>query len=239
MRYTSKKVFVGLEGSGKSYLMAQESVENLYRNAKWAYKTGIPRPIRGNLPWSDKFYSLAESLQVPIFSWKNIFELPTFTECDLYIDELATYFDSRSFKDLPLDVRLWLAQAEKMGVEIVGAAQDFGQVDKSFRRLCKEVVEVRKQFGSRRPMATAPRVRFVWGMCLTWNLDPRSFDAEQIDMKHTNFLPNPFFLRRTWTEYFDTAKRVSLSEPVPMQHIVRKCLDPNCDYHHKGKVFHV
>jgi len=223
MARQSKRVYVGLEGSGKSLMMAKESVDNVYRNARWLRKTGIVRPIMGNLAWSQSFKDFAASKGVPVISWQHLADLPYLSECDLYIDELATYFDSRLFAELPLNVRLWLAQAEKLGVQIVGAAQDFGQVDKSVRRLCKEVYEVKKVIGSRRPMKTAPRVRFAWGLCFLWQLDPRSFAGEQVEMKSLSLLPSMFFIRKKLLKMFDTSERVNLSEPPPLQKIVRVC----------------
>jgi len=222
---TSKRIYVGLEGSGKSLMMARESVDNVYRNARWQRITGIPRPIIGNLAWSQWFIDFANSKGVEVKKWQHISDLPTLTECDLYIDELGTYFDSRSFADLPLNVRLWLAQAEKMGVYIIGGAQDFGQVDLSFRRLCKEVFEIKKVIGSRRPMKTAPPVKFPFGVCFKWRLDPRSFDGDQAEMKHIGLLPIPFLIRKKDLRVFDTSARVNLSEAPPLQKTVRVCLE--------------
>jgi len=235
---TGKRVFVGFESGGKSLLMARESYQNLFRNARWLKITGIPRPIVGNLPWSKEFHALADKLGIPILPFKHISQLPTLSECDLYLDELGTYFDSRLFADLPLDVRLWLGQAEKMGVQMVGTAQDFGQVDKSFRRLCKEVFEVKKIVGSRRPMKTAPPVNWIWGVLLVWELEPRSFQGEQVDMK-TLGLPSPFLIRKKWIRLFDTSARIALSDPAPLMHVERKCQDPLCRYHHRGLIKHI
>jgi len=238
MRRTGKRIFVGLESSGKSYLSVRESVFNLYRNHEWFKATGVVRPIRGNLAWGDKFYALAEKLQVPVLPWKHLAELPTLQGCDLYIDELATYFDSRTYKDLTLDIRLWLAQAEKMGVQIVGCAQDFGQVDVSFRRLCKEVFEVQKRFGSARPHPSIPSKSFVWGLISAWRLDPRSFMGEQTEMKQLDFFPANFLIRKKYVDMFDTGLRVQLSDPTPLTHVRRYCEDPTCEYHKKGILKH-
>jgi len=228
----SKRVFVGLEGSGKSLMLAQHSVRLVYRNAYWNNITGLSRPIVSNLPYSEWFYNFAASKNVEVRSWKHIYELELMTECDLFIDEMATYFDSRLYAELPLSTRLWLSQAEKLGVDIYGGAQDWGQVDKSVRRLCKQVVEVKKIIGSRRPMKTAPPVKGVWGLCLTWNLDPRSFDGEQVEMKSTNLFPGFFFISKKDTKVFDTNVRVALSEPPPLRKITRHWYDE------EGKIGH-
>lgn len=227
-----KKIFVGLESSGKSLLMAKEIVWNINRNAYWAKKTAKynqeKRPIITNLPLSQKLLDYAESKGVEIYKWTDISEFPKLTECDLYIDEIGTYFDSRQYADLPLSIRKWLPQAEKVGVQIIGTTQDFGQVDKSFRRLCKEVFEIKKIIGSERPMATAPRVRFIWGYLGAWKLDPASFDGEQVEMKSISMFPNFIRIRKKDTLWYDTSARVLDTPPPPLQHITRTC--PDCDF---------
>jgi len=220
-----KKIFVGLESCGKSLLTTKESVENLYRNARWQKKYKTRRPIYGNIAWSKTFMDLAKKLDVDVHQWNHIAELPKMQECDLYIDELQTYFDSRTFADLPLDVRLWLSQSTKMGVQIVGATQDFGMIDKSFRRLCNRVYYVQKFIGSRRPMKTGPPVKFVWGWFFRWELDPRSFDGDQYDMKTTSWFPSMFRLKRSDVRMFNTQERVKMSDPPPLMKQTRVCLE--------------
>lgn len=223
MLRVSKTVYVGLEGDGKSLLLAQESRRLVLRNKYWFKITGIPRPIISNLPYSDEFMEFAKQNGVEIRFWQHITELEKMEECDLIIDELSTYFDSRMFADLPLSTRLWLAQAEKMGVDIYGTAQDFGQVDKAFRRLCKRVVLVKKVIGSRRPMKTAPPVKRPWGVVGRWHLDPRQFEGDQYEMKTVNIFPSFFFIRRKDVNIFDTQKRISMSEYPPLVKVVRVC----------------
>jgi len=223
--HVGKKIYVGLESGGKSLMMLRESVNNLHRNKYWFKKTGRIRPIIGNVSWSDQFYDLAEELRIPVLKWHNISELTSMTECDLYIDELQTYFDSRTFADLPLDVRLWLSQSTKMGVQIVGATQDFGQVDKSFRRLCNSVFYVQKIMGSRRPMKTSPAVKRIWGFFFVWRLDPRTFDGEQFEMKSENWVPSIKRLKKSDVKMFNTQQRVELSNPPPLQKVIRICPD--------------
>lgn len=225
--HVGKKVYVGLESSGKSLLMSREFEENLYRNYRWLQITGIPRPIYYNISISQSMIDLAAELGIPIHKWTNIWDLVSMSECDLYIDELATYFDSRFYQDLPLDVRLWLSQAEKMGVQIVGATQDYFMIDISFRRLVKQLHEVHKVVGSRRPMKTAPPVNIVWGIMFVWNLDPRSAAkaGNQEEMKTSGIfnIPKVTWLKKKDTKRFNTQTRVALSEPPPLKKYVRVC----------------
>jgi len=224
-----KKVFVGLESSGKSLLMAKELRLNIDRNVKWFKITNRKRPIYYNLSLSNDIKEYAQKKGIDLIPWSNIWSLVDMHECDLYIDELATYFDSRFYSDLPLDVRLWLAQAEKMGVQIVGATQDYFMIDISFRRLVKRLYEIKKVVGSPRPMLTAPPVNFIWGIMLIWELDARSATraGNQEEMQVVGGLlgkiPKLFILRKKDTKNFNTQTRVSLSDPPPLRKYVRVC----------------
>jgi len=219
----AKIIFQGLEDSGKSYQLARKAEEILKRNAQWFKVTGIPRPIVSNLEFTPKFEAQAESAGIPIKYWKNLDELVHMNNCDLFIDEVGTYFDSRSFKDLPLDVRLWIAQASKMGVDMYGSTQDFMQIDLAFRRLVNELWHVRKLIGSRRPAKTRPGSKRVWGICTIRQIDPQGYDEQKMQFSVISFLPSPFFLRKKYCEYFDTTKRIALSAPPAMKHIARRC----------------
>lgn len=227
----AKVIYTGPEGAGKSYLLAWQAGQLVERNAKWFKKTKIPRPIISNLefqPWFEKF---AEDRGVPIYYWKDIEDLPTMTECDLIIDEVGAYFDSRTFKDLPLDVRLWLAQADKLGVDIFGTAQDFAQVDVSFRRLVagtnNALYLIDKIAGSQRPAKTKPVSGRVWGICTKREIDPVGYDESTKKFSNKG-MPGFFFIRREICNIFDTNKRIAKSKPPPMKHIERRCIIPGC-----------
>lgn len=218
-----KTVYVGLEGSGKSLLMGRETERIVHRNHHWLKITGIPRPIISNITYSPKFIQWAKSKGVEIKKWQHIEELEHMSECDLIIDELATYFDSRLFADLPLSTRLWLAQAQKLGVYIYGGAQDFSQVDKAFRVLCTKVYEVKKVIGSRRPCKTSPPIKRVWAFAMLWEIDPREFAGDQSEMKTVSIVPSPLWFSRKDVERFDTNSRVAMSSPPPLRKITRVC----------------
>jgi len=224
-----KKVYVGLESSGKSVLMVRELKKNIDRNILWEQITGLKRPIYYNLALNDSILIYAQERGIQMIFWSNIWDLVSMTECDLYIDELATYFDSRTYSDLPLDVRLWLAQAEKLGVQIVGATQDYFMIDLSYRRLVKEIYEVKKVAGSRRPKKTAPKSKFVWGFMFVWSIDPKSATkaGNQEEMKINTLFKIPLVCRikKSDTLNFNTQDRVSLSAPSPLRKIVRVCAE--------------
>jgi len=233
----SKTIFSGLEDSGKSYQLAITAGWLAERNSRWLKKTGVARPIVSNLKFETWFEEYVEKeLGIPILYWHNLEDLPTMKDLDLIIDEVGAYFDSRTFSDLPLEVRLWLAQASKLGVQIYGSAQDFAQVDLSFRRLTTSLVHITKIMGSPRPSKTKPPVKFIWGICSMRELDPMGYKEDEKKFTASGILPKFFFIRKEYCKIFDTNRRVAKSKPVPYKHIERRCELKDCAFH---KLSHV
>jgi len=220
-----KTVYIGKEGSGKTLLMGADTYWIVARNSKLFEKTGIVRPIRSNIAYSKEFEEYAKSKNVDIFYWKNLEELETFTECDLFIDEVGAYFDSRTFADLPLSTRLWLAQAQKLGVHIYAGAQDWGQIDVSFRRLVSRLYELKKVLGSRRPSKTMPAGKHPWAIILQYKVAPAA-SSDSAELKTLSMFPGFFFAGKKAVERFDTNARIITSEAAPLQRIVRHWIDP-------------
>jgi len=225
----AKVIWTGLEDSGKTLEMAIMAAECLYQNAKWIKQGLPPRAIVYNCPFSDKFLNECAAKGVPTRHWKDVEELVDLKDCDLFIDEVGTYFDSRTFKDLPLDVRLWLAQASKLGVDIFGAAQDFAQVDISFRRLTTHLYQINKLVGSPRPRKTSPPVRFIWGVYTKRALDPVAYKEDTKKFASSGFVAWPHFIRREHCELYDTTKRIQKSLPPPFKHVARRCELDGCN----------
>lgn len=230
----SKIIYSGLESSGKSLKLAMVVSDIVYRNNKIFEKYGRIRPIWSNLEFSQNFKEYAESLNVPIFYWENLNDLILINNADVIIDEVGNYFDSRMWQDLSLDVRRWLTQGAKCGIEIYGSAQDFAQVDKSFRRLCKELYEIKKFIGSPRPSPTTPPVNKIWGLCTMRQLDPVAYNEDKKKFVANSVLPSIFFIQRKYCEIFDTTQKIKRSQPAPLIHEERSC--PTC---HVLKTYHI
>lgn len=252
-----KIIYSGLESSGKSLKLAMMATEIAQRNAKWFRKQRedfdklgqpqfiakygrdfpVSRPIYSNLKFSDDFKTYCEEeLLVPIHYWHNIHQLVELAHCDIFIDEVGNYFDSRMWELLSLDARRWLSQAAKTGVEMYGSAQDFAQVDKAFRRLVNHLLLIRKIIGSRRPSATKPPVRRIWGLCMMHELDPNGYDEDKKKFVSNGLVPNFFFITKQYCEIFDTGQKIERSTPEPFQHIERYCGKEDCAFH---KTLHV
>jgi len=225
----SKVVYMGLEGSGKTLLMSCDAYELVYRNANWFKKTGVVRPIVSNIKFTESFTDFAREKGVPIRYWKDIEELVHMTECDLFIDEIGAYFDSRTFDSLPLNVRLWLAQADKLGVHIIGGAQDWSQIDVSYRRLVKKLYDVKKVIGTRRPSASRPGAKKPWAAILKYKVAPVA-GAESTELKTLSMLPHFHFFWGKHFRRFDTNARVEDSAAPPLKKVVRHW------YNEKGEI---
>lgn len=232
-----KIIYSGLESSGKSLRLAKVVSDIAERNGKWMKKTGIARPIVSNIIFSKEFFDhVVLDLKIPITYWNNLDELIKYENADIIIDEVGTYFDSRLWSDLSLDVRRWLTQGAKTGIEIYGSAQDFAQVDLAFRRLVNHLYHITKLVGSPRPSATRPPVKYIWGLCSMRELNPREYKEDKKSFDKTAIFPSFFFIERIYCEIFDTTQKILRSKPQPYKHVERDCELENCSFH---KLIHV
>jgi len=236
-----KVIFSGLESSGKSLKLAKTVAEIAYRNSKWKKRSGQTRPIASNLEFSPQFHEhVTKELEIPIVYWTNVEELIKMHDCDVVVDEVGNYFDSRLWADLSLDARRWLSQGAKTGIEMYGSAQDFAQVDKAFRRLVNHLFHITKVMGSRRPSPTKPPVTRIWGLCLVRELDPQGYDEDKKKFANGSAIPSFFTIRRQDCEIFDTTQKIIRSLPTPLRHEERFCERHNdavpCSFH---KIIHV
>jgi len=227
-----KVIFSGLESSGKSLRLAEIVSDIALRNHKWKKETNIQRPIVSNLHFSKKFFDYCTTeLEIPIIYWENLDELIRYDNADIIIDEVGTYFDARLWTDLSLDVRRWLTQGAKSGIEIYGTAQDFAQVDLAFRRLVNHLFHITKLVGSRRPSATTPPIKRIWGLCSIRELNPREYKEDKKSFDSTQIIPSFFWIERIYCEMFDTTQKIARSRPTPYRHVERTCELPTCAFH--------
>lgn len=217
-----KTVYIGKEGSGKTLFMGRDSYEVVFKNVSLYKKTGVMRPIISNIRYSDSFLIFARSKGVPVKEWQHISELEHFSECDLFIDEVGAYFDSRTYADLPLSTRLWLAQAQKLGVHIYAGAQDWAQIDVSFRRLVNRLYDVRKLLGSKRPSLSIPGSKTPWAIILAWKVMPAA-SSDSAELRTISIFPDLHLFLKKSMHRFDTNARIKESSPPPLKKVVRVC----------------
>jgi len=220
-------IFSGLPGSGKSYKLGRTLVDVLYRNRKYHENTGILRKVYTNLKLKE---DVEREFQGFFEYWTELRQLTPLRDCDVVIDEVGTYFDARLWETLSLEMRRWLNQHRKFGIEIYGTAQDFAQVDKAFRRLTSDLLYLTKIAGSRDISATKPPPRVIWGFVFVRHLDPVVYDEEKSKFANGG-LPAFMLITRKGTEIFDTRAEVKLSAALPKMHVEYVCERPNCEFH--------
>lgn len=237
-------VFTGLPGSGKSLKLAATLIEVLYRNRRFyekqlrLYDDGKLESLpQRRILWTNLQFTpeVEEEFVGYIKYWKDLRQLTPLKDVDVAIDEIATYFDARLWETLSLEMRRWLAQHRKFGVEIYGTAQDFAQTDKAFRRLTSHLLYLRKLIGSQDLSPTRPTPKYIWGICTVQELDPTVYD-EQKSKFQSNGIPRLMFITRRATEVFDTRAEVKLSSALPLKHIEKECENADCSFH---KTIHV
>jgi hypothetical protein len=232
-------VFTGLPGAGKSLKLADTVITVLYRNRSWylkqlrLFKKGLiqkpsPRILYTNLAMSGE---VEREFHGFIRYWIDLRQLVQLRDVDVVIDEIATYFDARQWENMSLEVRRWLAQHRKFGIEIYGTAQDFAQADKSFRRLTSDLLYLTKVVGSADISPTRPVPKIIWGLVLIQTLDPVRYDEEKSKFSSVGFFPRFMFISKSKTAVFDTRAEVSMSPYPPLKHIERSCELPNCQFH--------
>jgi len=237
-------IFSGLPGSGKSLKLAQTVIGLLYRNHA-LYQKALKRALKSKqVPPKPRlvYTNLKMSPQVEkhfkggFQYWSDLRELTPLRDCDVVIDEVATYFDARLWETLSLEMRRWLSQHRKFGIEIYGTTQDFAQVDKAFRRLTSNLLYLRKIFGSRDISATKEPPKYIYGLSLIQELDPTVYDELKSKFQAVGLFPRFLWIDRKKTSVFDTTAEVSLSAALPKRHIEHVCEKADCPFH---KVVHV
>jgi len=226
-------IFSGLPGSGKSMKLGQTVIDILYRNVRWYKRTGQIRKVYLNLKMSS---AVEEHFKDFVVYWSDLRQLTPLRDADIIIDEVATYFDARLWDTLSLEMRRFLSQHRKFGVEIYGTTQDFAQVDKAFRRLTSNLIHLQKLFGSGDISPTKPAPRFIFGLVLEKELDPTVYDEVKSKFAPSGVIPKFSLITRRKTQVFDTRAEVQMSSALPLKHIERVCERNNCPFH---KVQHV
>jgi len=223
----------GLPGSGKNLWLIKTCLDFLLpRNQKIRDKTGAIRKVICNFPFGKH---IREAYPDLIGYWKDAEELVRLRNCDIIIDEIANYFDSRDWQNLSLEVKMFMRQHRKRGINIYAATQDFATIDLNIRRITTRCFRLYKIFGSRDISATRPIVRHPWGQIVGFDYDPGSFRKEQ--MEFISNIPSEYFwITKRLCMGYDTQFEIEPGSYPPLKHIERSCANQNCEFH---KISHV
>lgn len=222
-----KIVYTGLESSGKTLLLADTSIRIAKRNRKWQKKFGFTRPIYSNLKYSDKFYEKYKDIIHYFDDYRELLGLGTEEKeavkgVDIIWDEISTHFSAMKKEPLPLKVNQWLRQGAKQGVHIYATAQEFHDIHLDFRRRCKQCYNIHKVIGSRRSGKNLPPVKYIWGLCLAWDIKIHPYNELQPE-KNSAFPARFIWIGRDLCEIFDTAQIIDTADELPLEHIERSC----------------
>lgn len=222
-----KTVYTGLESSGKSLALAKKVISLIKRNKKWEKKYGFRRLVRSNLIFSEKF---AEKYKDYIVYWKDMKEIIKETGCDIIWDEISSDFSALKKEPLPRETNRWLRQGAKQGVHIYATAQEFHDIHLDFRRRVKVCHSLKKILGSPRGGKNLPKVKRIWGLCLSWELKIHPYN--ELEPQKQSIIPELLFITRELCEVFNTHQVIENSEERPFEHIERKCekYGKGCNY---------
>jgi len=224
-------VYSGLPGSGKSLRLAKVAIDLLERNAKHYKKSGQRRILASNLKFSEHVEKRYTGF---ILYWEDPAQIVKLKDADIIWDEMSTYLDSTQWEIVPLEMKRWIQQHRKLGIEIYGTAQDFPTIVVSFRRVTSQLFIMRKLLGSRDKTATRPPVKKPWGVILMREVLRDDFGKEKEDYRYVG--TDWFFINQQLCSVYDTQQELHVGEYPPLRHIERKCGNPDCSF---CKVLHI
>jgi len=201
------EIIEGSPGQGKSLYTARIAKKLIARNKAWYRKSKILRQLVSNIKFSEKFEKEHEGF---IRYWTNTDELCKVRDLDVLWDEIATELDSRNFANLTEELKRFLSQYRKRGVDIYANTQDFSMIDARARLMVTRVATLKKLFGSRDPSPTKPPVKHIYGMVLV--RDVINFKIADPEKKKYELIPDFYFIDREDVEIYDTRQDIEGGE---------------------------
>jgi len=212
------QIVEGPPGQGKSLYTAHMSRKILRRNQKWEVKTGQRRKLWSNLRFSEAFeLEWAGYIEY----WADANDLVKLQDCDIIWDEIATELDSRNFANLSVEMKRFLSQYRKRGLDIYANTQDLSMIDARARLMISGVATLRKMCGSRDISTTKPNPKFIWGVIAI--RDVENFRETAPEKKKHGFLPSFLFITKELISIYDTRQDIPLGKQPPLKHKVLYC----------------
>jgi len=227
----------GAPGQGKSLYTARTALRILKRNQKWEEQGNPRRQIWSNLKFSEDFEKEFDGY---ISYWSDSSQLVKLRDCDIIWDEIATELDARNWPNLSIEMKRFLSQYRKRGIDIYANTQDFSMIDQRARLMISNVRTLSKIIGSRDLSTTKPVPKYIWGICMI--RDVQNFRETDPEKKKYDLIPSFILISRDLVSIYDTRQDIALGKPPPLRHEIRFCEhhkdvggDGDCDF---CKVFH-
>lgn len=217
----SAKIFLVVEGSpgqGKSLYTARLARQILTRNKKWHLLGNPKRVVWSNLKFSTK---IEQEFDGFLAYWCDTAELCKLRDVDVLWDEIATELDARNWAGLSSELKRFLSQYRKRGVDIYANTQDFSMIDARARLMITGVRSLTKILGSSDPSATKPKIKRIWGIIMVRDVD--NFREINPEKKQYGYIPSFFFIDRSLIEMYDTTQDIKAGILPPLLHEVRTC----------------
>lgn len=142
-------IYTGKPGHGKTIALMREFVKVCKKNEKIFNETGFRRRVKTSILPSPSLYA-RYAFYIEIFN--DLDWLPYERDCDIFIDEMGSYFDSRQWASLAPEVIHALRLHRHRGIDIYGATQEFSQVDLTIRRLTTRLYRSKKWWSTKEPV---------------------------------------------------------------------------------------
>ena len=216
------QVVEGAPGQGKSLHTAREAKRLFERNLSW-YKKGNPiRYILSNIKFSEEFEKFCTVDNICFIKyWSNIEDLTTSNDVDIIWDEIATELDARNWTNLTAEVKRFLSQYRKRGIDIYANTQDFSMVDQRARLMISGVLSLKKIIGSRDLSTTKPKPKRIWGVIIIRRVV--NFRETAPDKKKFELIPTFMFIKKELVEIYNTRQDIPLGKASPLKHEIRYC----------------
>jgi len=221
-------VWTGRPGASKSYQMGQTVISVLERNQKWYEKTGEMRQVWSNMAINPELEAMYPSF---IKYWVDPMQVVRLRDVDIFWDEIGSHLDSARWADTPAEMKRWLQQHRKFGIEIYATSQDFAQIDIAAKRVVSDLIYLQKIIGSRDPSPTKPPIKLIWGLAAGWYLDPSTYDEKKSKLGTAKSFPRFYFITRNGTEVFDTRQEIKGNQYPALRHITQACERADCPFH--------
>lgn len=208
----------GAPGQGKSLYTAALTRRVLRRNEKWFQRTGIRREVWSNMKFSEDFENEWPGW---IKYWADSSVLVQLKDVDIIWDEIATELDARNFMNLSVELKRFLSQYRKRGIDIYANTQDFSMIDARARLMISHVRTLTKIIGSQDISTTKPPPKYIWGLVMI--RDVTNFRETEPDKKRYEMIPSFMLIERDIVNIYDTRQDIKLGELPRLRHEVRKC----------------
>lgn len=130
-------IYTGRPGAGKTYWLTWRMLRSLNKGrVVYSNYKIIWHGYRGKrFNWRKFRFEPVEYPASNLRSWEKLSDLLTVSNCDIAIDEAHFYFNSRKWKDMPMDFMRKVAQHRKDAIHIFGTVQNIQRIDVVVREL--------------------------------------------------------------------------------------------------------